>query len=224
MMPGETSPTPAKDSMGMDMVPVYEKTAQPEAHSTAQSASQPASVHGLSPAAVALLKPLAFASADAAAFLAGDDLAGYKKQLPVLRAALAAFLAAKDQVAQDGPLAKFKGGLADPADLEKARHDFARLSTAVADLARENDLQASEHLHIFECPMAGARWLQRAPGLKNPFLGALMSGCGKELSNSTVKLDPQALNEMPRPGSSGVSCGSCGTSKEKMAACDSPNA
>ena len=27
MMPGETSPTPAKDSMGMDMVPVYEDEA-----------------------------------------------------------------------------------------------------------------------------------------------------------------------------------------------------
>src|ERR1035438_7726729 len=27
MTPGETSPTPAKDSMGMDMVPVYEEAA-----------------------------------------------------------------------------------------------------------------------------------------------------------------------------------------------------
>jgi membrane fusion protein, copper/silver efflux system len=30
MKAGETSPTPAKDSMGMDMVPVYEETSEPE--------------------------------------------------------------------------------------------------------------------------------------------------------------------------------------------------
>ena len=34
MMPGETSPTPAKDSMGMEMVPVYEEPAQPPASAT----------------------------------------------------------------------------------------------------------------------------------------------------------------------------------------------
>jgi hypothetical protein len=44
MLPKETSPTPAKDSMGMDMGPVYDEPAQPaapSAHPDAPAAAQP---------------------------------------------------------------------------------------------------------------------------------------------------------------------------------------
>ena len=127
------------------------------------------------------LKALAFAFADAAASLAADDLAAYQKQLPVLRAALAAFLATDAQ----SPLAKFKETLPDPAALTDARRAFEPLSTAVADLAREHHLQHTAGLHAFECPMAPVlgkgRWLQRTGALRNPFYGSSMLTCGDKL-------------------------------------------
>lgn len=135
--------------------------------------------------AAALLKPVALASADAAAALAADDLAGYKKQLSALRSALAEFFKGYEHAAH-GPLAKYKDGLADPADIESARKDFEAFSTVVADLARENHLHHTDKLHVFECPMAPAtgkaRWLQREGGTKNPFFGSKMSGCGDEIA------------------------------------------
>lgn len=135
--------------------------------------------------AAPLLKPIALASADAAAALAADDLPGYKRQLPALRDALATYFSG-DAHAAHGPLGKFKGGLAEPADLEAARGAFEPFSTVIADLARENHLQHTEKLHIFECPMAPvtgkARWLQREAGTKNPFFGSDMLGCGDEIA------------------------------------------
>ncbi len=135
--------------------------------------------------AVALLKPLALAAADAAAALAADDLAGYKKQLPALRAGLADFFKGYEHAAH-GPLAKYKDRLADPTDLDTARKDFESFSTAVADLARENHLHHTDKLHVFECPMAPAtgkgRWLQREGGTKNPFFGSKMPRCGEEIA------------------------------------------
>ena len=135
--------------------------------------------------AAPLLKPIALASADAAAALAADDLPGYKRQLPALRDALATYFSG-DEHAAHGPLGKFKGGLAEPADLEAARGAFEPFSTVIADLARENHLQHTEKLHIFECPMAPvmgkARWLQREAGTKNPFFGSEMLGCGDEIA------------------------------------------
>lgn len=135
--------------------------------------------------AAPLLKPIALASADAAAALAADDLPGYKRQLPALRDALATYFSG-DAHAAHGPLGKFKGGLAEPADLEAARGAFEPFSTVIADLARENHLQHTEKLHIFECPMAPvtgkARWLQREAGTKNPFFGSEMLGCGDEIA------------------------------------------
>ncbi len=135
--------------------------------------------------AVALLKPLAFASADAAAALAADDLAGYTKQLAALRPALADFFKGYEHAAH-GPLAKYKEGLADPANLDAARREFEPFSTVVADLAQENHFQHTDKLHVFECQMAPAtgkaRWLQREGGTKNPFFGSRMPGCGDEIA------------------------------------------
>lgn len=139
--------------------------------------------------AIALLKPIALASADAAAALAADNLADYKKQVPALRSALAAFFRGYKHAAH-GPIGKFKEGLADPADLAAARREFEPFSSAIADLARENHLQHTEKLHVFECPMAPvtgkARWLQREGGTKNPFFGSKMPGCGDEIAGPAV--------------------------------------
>ncbi|MBL9188389.1 MAG: efflux RND transporter periplasmic adaptor subunit [Opitutaceae bacterium] len=127
------------------------------------------------------LKTLALAMADAATPLAADDLAGYSKQLPAVRAALAAYL----ESAPQSPLAKFKDSLSEPADLDAARRAFEPVSTAVADVGREHHLHHTAGLHVFECPMAPVagkgRWLQRTGELKNPFFGSKMLTCGAEL-------------------------------------------
>jgi Cu(I)/Ag(I) efflux system membrane fusion protein len=128
------------------------------------------------------LRLLAFAAADASARLAADDFASYQKELPSLRAALAAYLAA----APRSPLEKFADALRDRADLRAARRDFEPFVTAVADVVRAQHLHHREGLHIFECPMAPVlgtgRWLSRSAEVKNPFFGSAMLTCGEELN------------------------------------------
>ena len=210
MAPAETSPTPAKDSMGMDMVPVYEEpapAAAPAAHEHAapvlgKGASVPAARD--SESAVAMMKPLAFGLADAAAALATDNLAGYKKQLPAIRTALANYFEA-DAHAAHGTLGRFKNGLSEPADLASARIEFGPFSTAVADLARERNLPHMAGLHVFECTMAPeigtARWLQRESGTQNPFFGTKMPGCGDEIESAVAAPAKDAANSAAAHGS-----------------------
>jgi Cu(I)/Ag(I) efflux system membrane fusion protein len=127
------------------------------------------------------LKTLALVLADGAVFLAADDNAGYQKLLPGIRAALAACV--MDDA--DGPLAKFKSSLPDRADLKAARRDFEPLSTAVADLAREQHVNRRENLHVYQCPMTPVlgtgRWLSRSNAVRNPFFGSAMLECGEEV-------------------------------------------
>ena len=250
MMPGETSPTPAKDSMGMDMVPVYDDETP--------SAVPPGSVKtegsvGVMPqSAASLLRPVALASADAAAALANDDLTGYQQQLPVLRAAVGAYFAG-DENAGHGPLGELRDTLRDPADLKAARAAFAPLSTAVSDAVRS---AGTTGLHVFECSMVKARWIQREAGTKNPFFGEKMLTCGEELgakptasAHQALPLDAAALAGKLPPGhppitqrkltlqefahsqlgtgevlasadKNGEACGSCGMPAEQMAAGD----
>src|ERR1035437_789444 len=162
MMPEETSPTPAKDSMGADMVPIYEESAPASSPATPEQAmpsttsKKDGSAMQSEPDSGAIepsLKALAFVLADTATVLAADDLAGYQKQLPTLRAALADYFAA-DAHAEHGPLGKFKDGSPEQDNLKSARADFAPLSTAVSDLVRSRHLHHTAGLHIFECPMA----------------------------------------------------------------------
>ncbi|MBS0662945.1 MAG: efflux RND transporter periplasmic adaptor subunit [Verrucomicrobia bacterium] len=143
---------------------------------------------GPDPAALAAasygpLKTLAFAAADGAAALATDDLATYQRQLPALRDALAAFLAADPH--DIASLARYRESLRDPPDLRTARRDFEPFSTALADAARARALPAKEGLHVYQCPMAPVlgtgRWLSRSPTVQNPFFGSAMPGCGDEV-------------------------------------------
>jgi Cu(I)/Ag(I) efflux system membrane fusion protein len=133
----------------------------------------------------ALLKTLAFAAADGADALASDDLAGYRKQLPALRAALDAYLAGFGPAAR-GPLAAFTGKLADGPDLDAARRAFEPFSTAVADAAKSEHLHHQEQLWIYQCPMTPVlgtgRWLSKTRQLRNPFFGSAMLECGDEVN------------------------------------------
>jgi Cu(I)/Ag(I) efflux system membrane fusion protein len=162
---------------------------------TAAPASAPGNTPKNSSAIVApeALKTLAFAAADAATPLAKDDLAGYQAQLPALRTALTAFYAANEHAAH-GPFAAFKNGLTDPTDIASARGDFAPLSSAIADAARTAQFRTAMGLHVFECSMAKARWLQRDSGTKNPFYGEKMLTCGDEIDGpeptANIKLNP----------------------------------
>jgi Cu(I)/Ag(I) efflux system membrane fusion protein len=132
-------------------------------------------------AGYAELKALALAAADAAAALAADDFAAYQRQRPALAAALAAYLATSPR----SPLAEFAGSLRDRPDLRTARRDFEPFSTTLADIAREQQLNRREGLHIFQCPMAPVlgtgRWLSRTADVRNPFFGSAMLICGEEL-------------------------------------------
>ncbi|MEJ1974068.1 MAG: efflux RND transporter periplasmic adaptor subunit [Lacunisphaera sp.] len=135
-------------------------------------------------AADALLRTLAFAAADSAAALASDDLAAYRKNLPGLNDALAAYLSGYT-AAPRGPLAPFKESLADGPDLRLARRAFEPFSTALVDLVRQQHLAPRDGLHAFQCPMTPVlgtgRWLSRGTDLRNPFFGSAMLECGEEL-------------------------------------------
>jgi len=136
------------------------------------------------PAAYALLKDLAFAAADSATALASDDLSGYRKHLPVLKAALQAYLAGFAPAAR-GPLAKLKDSLVDGPDLREARRAFEPFSTELVALVCAEHVHHREGLHAFECPMTPVlgtgRWLSRGSELRNPFFGSEMLECGEEL-------------------------------------------
>jgi Cu(I)/Ag(I) efflux system membrane fusion protein len=144
----------------------------PDANAVAETAGAPTYVH---------LRALALALADGGVALAADDFAGYQKRLPDLRAALDACVLDAPQ----GALARFKASLPDRDELMAARRDFEPLSTAVADLAREQDMLKRENLRVYQCPMTPVlgigRWLARGDRIRNPFFGSAMLECGEEV-------------------------------------------
>ncbi len=143
-----------------------------------------ASTPGHDEAAYGLLRTLVLATADAASALAGDDLAGYQRELPALREALAAYLAGHPPASRAG-LTALTGKLTQAADLDAARRAFEPFSTAVADLASEEHLHHREDIWIYQCPMSPvlgtARWPSRTHQLRNPFFGPAMLTCGDEV-------------------------------------------
>lgn len=154
------------------------------AHDHGAAAPQKISVEVPQPdaRAYAALKALAFAGADAADLLASDNLAGYQKQLPALRDALTAYVAAYPSAANTD-LGRTK--LADGPDLDAARRAFEPFSTELADLAKSQHLHHRENLTIYQCPMAPVlgtgRWLSKSKTLRNPFFGSAMLECGEQI-------------------------------------------
>ncbi|MDR2513117.1 MAG: efflux RND transporter periplasmic adaptor subunit [Puniceicoccales bacterium] len=127
------------------------------------------------------LAELATAAADVAGALALDDFAAYQQQLPALKNALQKWLDANKDAVQS-PIGKF--ALTQVADIASARRDYEPFSTTLAKLIQEKRTNLPVPLHIFECEMAPggtARWIQHAPGARNPFYGSTMLRCGTEI-------------------------------------------
>jgi len=122
--------------------------------------------------------------------LAADDLAAHNRQIAALQEA------GMGASAELGPLARQLTSLVHvgaAADLAAARKQFYPLSMAISDLAVRIRRQTGEadKIKVFECPMARSavpsaetaqgRWVQVGGPLRNPFFGAEMLDCGKEI-------------------------------------------
>jgi Cu(I)/Ag(I) efflux system membrane fusion protein len=112
--------------------------------------------------------------------LAADDLAAHNARIEAMHTAAMAFGDPRlDAVAHVGPA----------KELTAARKQFYPLSMAVAELAVQS--RRAGGVKVFECPMARSavpsadtnqgRWVQTSGPLRNPFFGAEMLGCGKEI-------------------------------------------
>lgn len=130
-----------------------------------------------------------------AAALAQDRVADYNKELARLHPALGALARAVGETKGWTELVKkldAVGHLGVAADLTTARQAFFPLSLAVVELARRLRDAHPEFatLKIYQCPMAdrafpgapkNGYWIQLQPPLRNPFFGAEMLDCGREV-------------------------------------------
>jgi Cu(I)/Ag(I) efflux system membrane fusion protein len=121
----------------------------------------------------------------ARAALAKDKLEGiatYGRELAeALRAASAGIAASAPSEITDC-LAQAAGAadkLASAQDLDGARREFGEVSRFVLALAA-SDPRLQPGWHRFDCPMAKGfgGWLQKSPGIENPYMGTAMSTCG----------------------------------------------
>jgi Cu(I)/Ag(I) efflux system membrane fusion protein len=142
--------------------------------------SVPTTVPPLSDAQIAGAEKLFLAASAVAEALAADDLAAHNARIEAMHTAAMAFGDPRlDAVAHVGPA----------KDLTVARKQFYPLSMAVAELAVRS--RRAGGVKVFECPMARSavpsadtnqgRWVQTSGPLRNPFFGAEMLGCGKEI-------------------------------------------
>jgi hypothetical protein len=121
---------------------------------------------------------------DAGDALANDNFAGYKKTLPAVLESVQ-----KTTGAVRATLLPLSEKLVPGNDLTSARVPFKFFSNAVANFvaAQPKDKRQAK---VFECPHAlktdnvfvALRWIQKDnPTLLNPFWGAKMLHCGKEI-------------------------------------------
>jgi hypothetical protein len=73
-------------------------------------------------------------------------------------------------------VAELAGG-SEPASLAQVRATFPALSSKVIVLAQANR-GGSKAVAVAWCPVTNANWLQAAPELQNPYLGALEASSG----------------------------------------------
>lgn len=98
--------------------------------------------------------------------------------------------AAKELAARTDELAKEKGAspalakirdatktLAEAKTLESARESFKKVSAPVVELQRSAKDKSYE---IAYCPMADAKWVQKAGKIRNPYYGSEMLECGEK--------------------------------------------
>ncbi len=138
----------------------------------------------------AALELIRAASAVSAA-LAADDLAAHNASIASLHTAS---MTVAEQLGEPGQRLLAVAHVAPAKSLAEARKQFYPLSMAIAGLAAQWSRQlpaVRSELKIFECPMAKSavpsadtnqgRWVQSAGPLRNPFFGAEMLDCGKEI-------------------------------------------
>jgi len=218
------------------LVSVPQLFAQHTGHSSAVTPSPKVEGAPRTEASAAALQAIATAMSDASAALADDDFDRYQALRTTVRSALHDLSDADAKLA-----ASLTANLADPlpsrSNITEARKDFVRFSTAVTDAVRSRNIHQAANLRIFECTMAPeigtGRWLQRAAAARNPFYGSAMLKCGVELDRKTSAraLPPghppiESLTPTDYARYSGTKpvaatsggCGSCGMSKEAMAA------
>ncbi|MDR2171057.1 MAG: hypothetical protein LBP59_13015 [Planctomycetaceae bacterium] len=117
---------------------------------------------------------------DAADALAKDDFVSYQKHLPVVIASVKQTTGAVRAALT--PLAE---RLSTGKDIKSARRTFEPFSNTVANFVIALPAK-SRQAKVFQCPMSPilsvGRWIQKDnPELLNPFFGAEMLHCGKEL-------------------------------------------
>ncbi|WP_035608014.1 efflux RND transporter periplasmic adaptor subunit [Haloferula sp. BvORR071] len=124
--------------------------------------------------------------------LSADDLAAFNEaSKPAMEATdkLTTALAGKSEKLSELSDARHFHGSKDLVDARKAFHRFAQAAAAVLEPLRT--MEGTPKFHLWECPMVDraipgvpkkARWLQTGdrPGA-NPFFGAEMQDCGKEI-------------------------------------------
>ncbi|MDR2172082.1 MAG: EF-hand domain-containing protein [Planctomycetaceae bacterium] len=117
---------------------------------------------------------------DAADALAKDDFATYQKHLPVVIASVK-----RTSGAVRATLAPLAERLGTGKDIKSARRTFEPFSNAVANFVLAQPA-TNRQAKVFQCPMSPVlgvgRWIQKDNAeLLNPFFGAEMLHCGKEL-------------------------------------------
>jgi Cu(I)/Ag(I) efflux system membrane fusion protein len=128
--------------------------------------------------------------------LAADDLEAFRKRWPAVAPALNALVSQwESDQALHHLAAEVSAKAASPAgaDLVQARQQFLPLAQMAAAAVRSWRAAVPElnAYRVYECPMVDqawdgaprrAQWLQRGPPLRNPYFGAEMLECGKEIA------------------------------------------
>jgi Cu(I)/Ag(I) efflux system membrane fusion protein len=128
--------------------------------------------------------------AEASESLAADKLDSYRTVIPELMLAINAFAAKSEGQSFSEPARKvhdLAAHLTHATDIKSARATFEPFSNAAAELLLTLSKTApvlNGYIAV-ECPMSpilnGAKWIQKAGGIRNPFFGALMLDCGQEV-------------------------------------------
>lgn len=160
------------------------------AHPAEGPASLPAAVGTLTDSQRELAGKLFAAAASVGEALAADDLTAHNAQIGALHEAA---MALGTELGTGGARLTAVAHVGPASDLTTARKQFYPLSMIVAELALRSTAPSDKQdvVKVFECPMAKSavpsaetnqgRWVQLHTPLRNPFFGAEMLDCGKEV-------------------------------------------
>ncbi len=151
-----------------------------------EPAVAPVVVETLTPAQLAASEKLFTAASAVAEALASDDLAAHNNRIATLHETA---MATGEALGAAGGRLSESAHVGPAKDLKDARKQFYPLSMAIAELAAHAPVRGK--VKVFECPMAKSavpsaetnqgRWVQLAGPIRNPFFGAEMLECGKEV-------------------------------------------